>query len=165
MGWQRKDKLSLSFDCKEVSLVYPDADENKTYLQYVFDEDEEEKLYKFFKAYDCIVDIDTNTGITADAIRLSFKYDVPDETIIEICNKAIEMMWDTYRPVNVYGCTYYYENGKSTECDEGFGFMDDGRRITWYDGYRPRNDEFHLTEVCEYNHDLMRYGKEIEDYV
>lgn len=160
----RKNKLSLSFYCKEISLVYPDADENKTYLQYVFDETEEDKLYRFFKAYDCIVDVDTDTGMTADAIRLRFKYDTPDETIKEICNKAIEMMWDEYSPVNVYGCTYYYENGKPTECDEGYGFMNENGNITWYNGYRPLNDEFHLSEVYEYDDNHQRYGKEIADY-
>lgn len=161
----RKDKLSLSFDYKEVSLVYPDADENKTYLQYVFEEAEEDKLYRFFKAYDCIVDVDTDTGMTADAIRLSFKYDTPDETIKEICNKAIEMMWDEYQPANVYGCTYYYEGGKVRELDEGYGFMNEDGSVTWYDNYRPRNDEFHLSEVYEYDDNHRRYGKEIKNYV
>jgi hypothetical protein len=151
----------LSFDYKEVSLVYPGED----YLQYVFDERELRKLCNFFESYDCIVHVDDNTGLTADAIRLTFKYDTPNETIEEICNKAIEMMWDTYQPVNVYGCTYYYENGKATECDEGFGFMNENKNIIWYNGYSPRNDEFHLTEVYEYDCDFGRYGKEITDYV
>lgn len=88
----RKHKLGITFDFKEVSLQYPDA-ENATYLEYCFDEDELEKLRTFFKAFDCVCDIDTNCGITADAVRLCFKYDTPDETIKAICEKAIEWMW------------------------------------------------------------------------
>ena len=87
----RKQKLSISFDCKNVSLVYPDK--NKINLEYIFEDDELGKLSSFFDAYDCIVDIDTDTGMTADAIRLSFKYDTPDEVVKEICEKAIEFMW------------------------------------------------------------------------
>ena len=88
----RKNKLGFTLDYKEVSLQYPDA-ENATYLEYCFDADEEEKLHKFLKTFDCICDIDFDVGMTADAVRLRFKYDTPDETVVEICNKAIEHMW------------------------------------------------------------------------
>jgi len=100
MKHQRKDKLSLSFDCKTVSLVYPDLDERQVYLQYVFDAQENNKLYEFFDTYDCVVDIDTHVGMSADAIRISFSYDTSDETIKEICHKAIEMMWNEYKENN-----------------------------------------------------------------
>lgn len=88
----RKNKLSIDFYCKEISLVYPDKD--NTFLEYIFEEDELDKLYNFFNAYDCVLDVDTDTGMTADAIRVSFKYDTPDEVVKEICEKAIEFMWE-----------------------------------------------------------------------
>lgn len=161
MSWQRKDKLSLSFDCKTVSLVYPDQDEYQIYLQYVFDEKEYDKLYNFFHAYDCVVDIDTHVGMCADAIRISFSYDTPDETIREICNKAIEMMWNEYEPINIYGYTEHYENGECVHETEGYGFRDENGNMTWYDGYQPYNDEFHISHIFEYDDVNSKYGKEI----
>lgn len=99
----RKNKLSFTFDSKEVSLQYPDA-ENATFLEYCFDEDEQEKLKKFLKTFDCIYDIDLDCGMTADAVRLRFKYDTPDETIREICNRVIEHMWQpNYILIEVIG--------------------------------------------------------------
>ena len=92
---KRVDKLSLRFDCKTVSLVYPDSKINPIYVQYTFEWDEEEKLYDFFYACDCVYDVELNRGMTADVITISFKYDTPDETIKEICEKAIELMWDS----------------------------------------------------------------------
>ena len=87
----RKQKLSISFDYKNVSLVYPDKD--KTNLEYIFEDDELYKLDNFLNTYDCILDVDLDTGMSADAVRISFKYDTPDEMIKEICEKAIEYMW------------------------------------------------------------------------
>lgn len=92
----RKNKLSLSLDSKEVSLMYPDSEERRYCLEYVFEEEELEKLCNFFKQYDCVWDVDTDVGMSADAIRVSFKYDTPDETIKEICEKAIDLMWEDY---------------------------------------------------------------------
>lgn len=91
---KRKNKLSLSLDSKEVSLVYPDSEERRYCLEYIFEEEELEKLCDFFKRYNCVLDIDTDVGMSADAIRVSFKYDTPDEIVKEICKKAIEFMWE-----------------------------------------------------------------------
>lgn len=44
----REDKLMLSFNYKEVSLVYPGNKDKPYALQYVFDEQEEDKLFRFF---------------------------------------------------------------------------------------------------------------------
>ena len=87
----RKQKLSISFDCKNVSLVYPDKD--KIHLEYIFDDDELKKLYDYLKSYHCVLDVDLDTGMTADAVRISFKYDTPDEVVKEICEETIEFMW------------------------------------------------------------------------
>ena len=91
---KRKNKLSLSLDSKEVSLVYPDSEERRHCLEYIFEEEELEELCNFFKQYDCVWDVDTYTGMSADAIRISFKYETPDEIVKEICEKAIEFMWE-----------------------------------------------------------------------
>jgi hypothetical protein len=89
----RKHKLSIDFDCKNVSLVYPDRGKSKTYLEYIFEDDELDKLSNFLNAYDCVLDVDLDTGMSSDAVRISFKYDTPDEIVKDICNKAIEFMW------------------------------------------------------------------------
>lgn len=54
------------------------------------------------------------------------------------------------KPVNVYGSTSYYENGLLECIYDGFGYEDENGNITWYDGYEPRNDEFHLTTIARY---------------
>ena len=135
---ERKQKLSMTFDSKAVSLQFPDA-ENATYLEYCYDEEEEEKLYNFFKAFDCIIDIDTHCGMTADAVRLQFKYDTPDETIKAICEKAIEFMCQPNyilletieREISEPEFFYNYEDAYKTmedrfyECNKHEGYIDD----------------------------------------
>ena len=64
------------------------------------------------------------------------------------------------RPVNVYGSTSYYENG-SLECVyDGFGYRDRNGNITWYDGYTPKDDEFHLTTIAPYGN-----GKDLSELI
>ena len=93
---KRVDKLSLKFLSKTVALVYPDSKINPICLQYCFGFEESKKLYRFFDECDCVYDIDTDVGMTANAIFVSFKYDTPDEVVKEICEKAIELMWEGY---------------------------------------------------------------------
>lgn len=54
------------------------------------------------------------------------------------------------RPVNVYGQTSYYVDGELECIYDGFGFRDENGNITWYDGYVPCDDGFHLTIVVPY---------------
>lgn len=54
------------------------------------------------------------------------------------------------QPVNVYGSTSYYERGVIECVYDGFGYRDSDGNITWYDGYEPKDDEFHLTTIVPY---------------
>ena len=92
---ERKHKLSFGFEWKTVTLNYPIA-EDGNYLEYCFCSDDEEyiKLYNYFHKLDCVLNIDTNVGMTEVVFYIDFKYDTSDETIKEICEKAIEMAWN-----------------------------------------------------------------------
>lgn len=92
---ERMHKLSLCFEYKTVALNYPIA-EDGCYLEYCFCSNDEEysKLYNYFKELDCVLNIDTDVGMTEAVFYIDFKYDTPDETIKELCEKAIDMAWN-----------------------------------------------------------------------
>ena len=55
-------------------------------------------MVDFFKKQDCIIDTNTNNGMTSQAIEVFFKYDTPDEVIEVICNQAIQLVLDASQP-------------------------------------------------------------------
>ena len=96
--------LPLKFEpySKVVSLHYPDNVENPKLLEYSGTH-WENLLTDFFRKQDCVIDTDTNNGMTSQAIEISFKYDTPDEVIEVICNQAIQLILDASQPKFVNG--------------------------------------------------------------
>lgn len=90
----------------------------------------------------------------------------------EIClSHNLFKMWEAgafsanaYRPVNVYGETTCYDEGMVVCEYYCFGYSDSDGNITWYDGYKPpEEDEYHSTAImpCDNVKDL----KEILDNI
>ena len=87
---------------KTVSLHYPDNIEDPNLLEYCGTH-WENLLTDFFRKQDCVIDTDTNNGMTSQAIEVSFKYDTPDEMIEVICNQAIQLVLDASQPNFIIG--------------------------------------------------------------
>lgn len=99
----RNRNLPLTFEpyAKVVWLNYPDNIEAPNCLEYSGTH-WEMLLYDFFsnneEIYQHIHSLDTDLGMTAGAIEIHFKYDISDELIEHICNKAIQMMQEATTP-------------------------------------------------------------------
>ena len=104
MKRERKRDLPLKFKpySKTVSLHYPDNIKDSSLLEYCGTH-WENLLTDFFRKQDCVIDTDTNNGMTSQAIEISFKYDTPDEVIEVICNQAIQLILDASQPKFVNG--------------------------------------------------------------
>ena len=100
----RNRSIPLKFEpySKVVSLHYPDNIEDSNLLEYCGTH-WENLLTDFFRKQDCVVDTDTNNGMTSQAIEISFKYDTSDEVIEVICNQAIQLILDASQPKFVNG--------------------------------------------------------------
>ena len=57
-------------------------------------------------------------------------------------------------PVNVYGVTQHYEDGLLEEVYDGFGFRDKNGNVTWYEGYKPKDDDSHSTIIVPYGNGI-----------
>lgn len=88
---KREHKLNLTWHDKVVSIDYPVVD---GHIEYALEGFEQTKLYEFLKAFQCINHVDPYTSITPALFYIHFNYDTPDEIIKEICEKAIEMIWE-----------------------------------------------------------------------
>lgn len=95
----RNRNLPLKFEpySKKVSLHYPDNIEDSSLLEYCGTH-WENLLQYFFRSYDCVLETDTNNGMTSQAIEISFKYDTSDEIIKFICNQAIQFLLEATKP-------------------------------------------------------------------
>ena len=95
----RQRNLPLKFESysKTVSLHYPDNVEDSNLLEYSGTHWENLLKY-FFRSFDCVLDTDTNNGMTSQAIEISFKYNTSDEMIENICNQAIQFMLKATEP-------------------------------------------------------------------
>lgn len=95
----RNRNLPLKFEpySKKVSLHYPDNIEDASLLEYCGTH-WENLLQYFFRSYDCVLETDTNNGMTSQAIEISFKYDTSDEMIEVICNQAIQFILGATTP-------------------------------------------------------------------
>lgn len=83
---------------KTVSLEYPNNIDNPNYLEFCGPY-WVSLLCNFFDQYkDYIQDVDTNTGMSAAAIFVNFNYNVPDDIITDICNRAIAMILENSKP-------------------------------------------------------------------
>ena len=110
----RNRTLPLKFEplVKIVALQYPDNIEKRGCLEYCGSY-WENLLDDFFRKWECVCEIDTNVGMSADAIRVSFKYDTPDELIKEICNQAIQMMQVATTPMFKVGQSALFKTTQS----------------------------------------------------
>ena len=99
----RNRTLPLEFEsyAKVVWLNYPDNIEKPHALEYCGPM-WENALYDFFRnnkeIADLIWQIDTDMGMTAQAIEIHFKYDIPDDVIEDICNQAIQFVLKETQP-------------------------------------------------------------------
>lgn len=95
----RQRNLPLKFEpySKTVSLHYPDNVEDSNLLEYSGTHWENLLKY-FFRSFDCVLDTDTNNGMTSQAIEISFKYNTSDEMIEVICNQAIQFILEATKP-------------------------------------------------------------------
>ena len=95
----RNRNLPLKFEpyAKTVSLHYPDNIEHPNLLEYCGTH-WENLLVNFFEKQKCVVNTDTNNGMTSQAIEISFKYETSDDMIEEICNQAIQLILQASRP-------------------------------------------------------------------
>ena len=62
------------------------------------------------------------------------------------------------RPVNVYGITELWIDDLLECVTDGFGYRDANGTIQWYDGYKPVEDETHLSIIVPYGN-----GRELSD--
>lgn len=93
--------------CKVVSIDYPEDPHNPGCLEFC-GEYWEHLLHEFFtqKRFSRFgVYVDTENGMTAKAIEVSFAYETPDEIIQNICEEAIRYMRAKIRPI--------YQSGES----------------------------------------------------
>lgn len=99
MSRARNRNLPLKFKtyAKTVSLHYPDNIEDSNLLEYCGTH-WENLLTEFFRKQECVIETDTNNGMTSQAIEISFKYDTSDEIIEVICNQAIQLILDAAQP-------------------------------------------------------------------
>jgi hypothetical protein len=75
-----------------VSIEYPT---NKNYYKYIFKDDVSRVLLNFIKKFDCIYDIDFDTGISDDYVRISFNREKTATKEIEMtCNEIIEFLYN-----------------------------------------------------------------------
>ena len=101
--------------CKTVCLEYP-MHEGTNYLEYggCYWEG---ILYNFLhdneEIYAHIIELDTDVGMTADIIRISFKYETPDDVIENICNQAIQFMLKATQPAFSVGQTAIFNTHDS----------------------------------------------------
>ena len=99
MKRERKRDLPLKFEpySKVVSLHYPDNIEDSNLLEYCGTHWENLLTY-FFRSQECVLDTDTNNGMTPQAIEISFKFDTSDEKIEVICKQAIQFILEAAEP-------------------------------------------------------------------
>ena len=71
---QRNLPLKFKTNSKIVSLHYPDNVEAPHALEFCGTH-WENLLIDFFRKQDCVIDTDTNNGMTSQAIEISFEYD------------------------------------------------------------------------------------------
>jgi hypothetical protein len=87
--------------CKVVSIDYPEDPYKPGCLEFC-GEHWEHFLMEFFtqKRFSRFgVYVDTENGMTAKAIEVSFAYDTPDEIIKDICEEAIQYMSTKVHPI------------------------------------------------------------------
>lgn len=97
---------------KIVCLEYPRTDTNPFCIEY-YGTHWENILSNFFNKQECVCQVDTDVGMTADAIRVTFKYDTPDDTIKEICNQAIQTIQKAAQPSFKIGQTVLFQTTQS----------------------------------------------------
>ena len=115
----RNRTLPLKFapQAKLVCLEYPNATHRPYALEYCGPH-WENLLFDFFynnkEIREHLYDIpDIDVGFTNDAIRISFKYDTPNEVIEEICNRAIQMMQIATQPIFKVGQSALFKTTQS----------------------------------------------------
>ena len=99
MKRQRNRNLPLKFEpyAKTVSLHYPDNIEDPNLLEYCGTH-WENLLTDFFSKQECVIETNTNNGITSQAIEISFEYNTSDEMIQLICEQAILFILKATQP-------------------------------------------------------------------
>ena len=114
----RNRNLPLTFEpyAKVVWLNYPDNIECPNCLEYCGDR-WASLLYDFFRnneeIYDLIWSLDTDMGMTAHAIEIHFKYDIPNDVIEDVCNQAIQFVLKETQPKFKVGQTVLFKTTQS----------------------------------------------------
>ena len=114
----RNRNLPLQFEpyAKVVWFNYPDNIEKPYALEYcgpMWTNALEDFFRNNKEISDLIWQLDTDMGMTAQAIEIHFKYDTPDDVIQDICTQAIQFVLKETQPKFNVGQTALFKTTQS----------------------------------------------------